>query len=85
MRSLFSFKSVKKISNFEVYQIGRDDLKALEDFLGAKRFLFGDRPCNEDAMLFSFISQIVNLDQGPLNAYLTREIILFFRAYILFA
>jgi hypothetical protein len=56
-----------------VYQIGRDDMTAMENFLGSKKFLFGDRPCNEDSVVFSFVAMIVNVDVGPLNAHLTSK------------
>jgi hypothetical protein len=56
-----------------VYQIGRDDLTALETYLGSKTFLFGDKPCNEDAVVFSFIAMIVDVDVGPLNAHLNSK------------
>ena len=54
----------------EVYKIGKEDLSALENFIGKKKYLFGDEPCNEDAVLFAFTAQLVYLDKGPFNKFL---------------
>ena len=54
----------------EVYKIGKEDLSALENFIGKKKYLFGDEPCNEDAVLFAFTSQLVYYDNGPFNKFL---------------
>ena len=58
----------------QVFQIGRDDLKAIEDFLSSKRYLFGESPCTEDCMIFANTCQIALVDQGPLNKYITSLI-----------
>jgi hypothetical protein len=42
-------KSISLILNLKVYEIAIEDTRAIEDFLGQKKFLMGDRPCNEDA------------------------------------
>jgi hypothetical protein len=54
----------------EVYAIGKQDLEAFENLLGNNAFLFGEKPCNEDAVLFTYVAQIVYFDKGPLNKYL---------------
>jgi hypothetical protein len=61
----------------EVYRIGKQDLKALDDFIGNKRFLFGDRPCNEDASVFAFLCMFLYMDKGPFNEYLTSKFLIF--------
>jgi hypothetical protein len=53
-----------------VYDIGRKDLQALEDFVNGKKYLMGDKVCNEDASVFGGLAQVVNHDRGPLNEYL---------------
>jgi glutathione S-transferase len=58
----------------ELYRIGRKDLKALEDFVGNKRYLLGDKPCNEDASVFAFMATILYLDKGPLNEFLSSKL-----------
>jgi hypothetical protein len=56
-----------------VHKIGMDDLKAINDYIGSKKFLFGDKPCNEDASIFGMICQIVHHDKGPLNEFITSK------------
>ncbi|XP_041361937.1 failed axon connections homolog [Gigantopelta aegis] len=41
----------------ELIDILEGDLRALSVFLGDKRFLFGDRPCEADAAIFGQLSQ----------------------------
>ena len=52
-----------------VLDIGKSDLNALENFLSNKKYLFGNNPCVEDAIIFGFTSQIYFVDSGPLNKY----------------
>jgi glutathione S-transferase len=54
----------------EVYRIGQEDLSALENFIGSKKYLFGERACVEDAILFAFVSQVVYFDKGPFKTFL---------------
>ncbi|XP_071156569.1 failed axon connections homolog [Mytilus edulis] len=42
-------------SSDEVYHIMELDLKALSDFLGNKKFLLGDKPCQADCSVFGII------------------------------
>ena len=62
----------------EVYKIGKEDLSALEEFIGNKKYLFGDVPCNEDVVLFAFTSQLIFYDKGPFNKFLKGFFILVF-------
>jgi hypothetical protein len=55
---------------FSVFEIGKTDLNSIEDFIGNKKYLFGDNPCTEDAVIFSFICQLVYFDNGPFNKHL---------------
>ena len=59
-----------------VFEIGKADLNAIEDFIGNKKYLFGDSPIAEDAVIFSFTCQLVYYDKGPLNKYLTSTLTL---------
>ncbi|XP_063424050.1 failed axon connections homolog isoform X1 [Mytilus trossulus] len=43
-------------SSDEVYHIMELDLKAVSDFLGNKKFLLGDKPCQADCSVFGLIS-----------------------------
>jgi len=54
-----------------VYQIGIEDLKAIETFIGSKKFLMGEQVCNEDASLFGMLCQVVFHDRGPFNTYVS--------------
>ena len=45
-------------------------LKALNDFLEDKKYLLGDRPCNEDASLFGIFAQFIYAYNGTLNKYI---------------
>ena len=58
----------------EVYKIGQEDLSALENFIGSKKYLFGGNACVEDAILFAFVSQVVYFDKGPFNTFLKGRI-----------
>jgi hypothetical protein len=53
-----------------VYQIGMDDMQAINTFIGNKKFLMGDKPCNEDASMFGILCQSKFNDRGRLNEYL---------------
>lgn len=49
-------------------------LKALNDFLEDKKFLIGDRPCNEDASVFGIFAQFVYSENGTLNKYIMSNL-----------
>jgi glutathione S-transferase len=57
----------------EVYAIGKADMDALDTFIGNKKFLFGDSPCETDPSIFAFISQIIHYDCGPFNKHLNEN------------
>jgi glutathione S-transferase len=44
----------------EALRMGADDMKALSQLLGDKRYLFGDRPSTFDATAFAFVSAVVD-------------------------
>ncbi len=60
----------------EVYKIGQEDLSALENFIGSKKYLFGERACVEDAILFAYVSQVVYFDKGPFKTFLKGWILI---------
>lgn len=66
-----------------MYQIVFEDMRAIETFLGDKKFLFGDQVCNEDASLFGMMAQIVNHDRGPGHKFF-MSIHLFFTSHFQF-
>lgn len=58
-------------SEQEVVEIGKDDLKSINDFIGNKKFLMGDKPCNTDAAVFGMVAQFIYHDNGDLNKFVT--------------
>lgn len=44
-------------------------LKAIEDFLKGKKFLMGEKVCNEDATLFGHLVQGIYHDRGPMHQF----------------
>ena len=44
-------------------------MDALNTFLGNKKFLMGDKVCNEDPGVFAMVAQVINHDRGPMNEY----------------
>ena len=52
-----------------MYEIGKSDLNALEQFLGNKKFLMGDQVCNEDASIFGMVATVIDHDRGPFNQH----------------
>jgi hypothetical protein len=57
-----------------VYEIAIEDTRAIEVFLGGKKFLMGDKPCNEDASIFGIIVQAINHDRGPINRFIMSKL-----------
>ncbi|XP_076467681.1 failed axon connections homolog isoform X1 [Babylonia areolata] len=60
-------------SQEEVMQIARKDLTALSDYLGTKKFLMGDQPCEEDCAVFGQLSQIYWQLPGSVSAMFKAE------------
>lgn len=69
----FSFRrrGVKKVratgiglhSQDEIIQMGKDDLKVLNELLGDKTFFFGDEPTTLDVVVFSNVAQLTVVDK----------------------
>jgi hypothetical protein len=58
----------------EFYEIGKKDLKSLNDIIGSKKFIFSnEKPCDLDASVFGMCSQVIYCDLGPLNYYVKSE------------
>ncbi|KAK7091791.1 hypothetical protein V1264_009430 [Littorina saxatilis] len=60
-------------SSEEVVHIARKDLTALSDYLGTKRFLMGDQPCEEDCAIFGQLSQLYWQLTGPTSNMFKEE------------
>lgn len=82
----FSFKMLvrSKLNGYglytkeELYDLGRRDMKAINTLIGNKKFLFGDKPCEADAMVFGLCAQLKYNDQGPFNKYLHSKYLISF-------
>lgn len=59
----------------KVFQIGKEDIIAFENFIGTKKYLMGDRVCNEDASLFGLLAQLVNHDKSQINKFFISKIL----------
>ncbi|PFX22721.1 Failed axon connections-like [Stylophora pistillata] len=59
-------QGIGRHSEQDVYGIAKRDLLAASAVLGEKKFLFGDKPCLADAVLFAFIACATwNCPQSP--------------------
>jgi hypothetical protein len=59
----------------EFYDIGRKDLKALNDIVGSKKYvLTNDKPSEIDAAVFGMCVQYVYCDLGPMNQFIKSNI-----------
>lgn len=54
-------------------EITKDDLKAINDYIGTRKYLTGDTVCNEDSSLFGVLSQMYYLHCGEITDYLLIE------------
>ncbi len=41
--------------------------------MAGKKFLMGDRVCNEDASIFGLMAQVINHDRGIFNKFVMNE------------
>ena len=53
-----------------MYEIGKANLKSLNDLISTNGFIFGSKASTIDAIVFAFISQIINHDNGPMNTFI---------------
>jgi hypothetical protein len=67
------FLNLKRHTNDELYTIGISDLKSINDFIGDKNYLMGDRICTSDASIFAYVTQIISHENGKLHNYLISE------------
>jgi hypothetical protein len=59
------------MQNLQVYQIGFEDLRSLNEFIGGKKYLMGEKVCNEDASIFGNLVQIIYFNtDSPLCQFL---------------
>lgn len=60
-------------SRDEVHHIFEKDVKAFSDFLGSKRFMLGDNPCQEDCAVFGQLSQFYWQSFGSKSGEIIRK------------
>ncbi|XP_076468610.1 failed axon connections homolog [Babylonia areolata] len=58
VRTMCWAQGMGRHSQQDVQQIARKDLTALSNYLGKKKFLMGDKACEEDCAVFGQLSQI---------------------------
>ena len=49
-------------------------MNAIENLISDKKYLFGDQPIVEDAVVFAWMCQVFYNDKGPLNNHLTSQL-----------
>ena len=59
--------------NLIVFTIAKNDLKAINDYIGTRKYLTGDSPCNEDAALFGVLAQAKYQYLGELTDFILNE------------
>jgi glutathionyl-hydroquinone reductase len=57
-------QGVGRHSQDEVIELMKKDLLAVSDFLGEKRYLLGDEPCEEDCSIFGLLVQVIYCAPG---------------------
>lgn len=57
-----------------IMAFGKKDVKALSDFLGTKKFFFGDQPSSYDCALFAMLAQLVwGAPGSPFESWVNEE------------
>jgi len=51
-----------RLTKEEITKLARDDLKAISTFLGEKKYFMGNRICSVDAIVYGFITRLLNPD-----------------------
>ena len=60
-------------SRDDIYDIGRQDVRALSDFLSNKPFLMGEQPTSLDATGFGFLSNLCRVELPSIISDYTRQ------------
>jgi len=69
------YHGIGRHSKEDVIQITSDSLRALSLFLGDKKFILGDEPCEDDAAVFGFVAQAVwTLNDSPYGPIMKDEL-----------
>jgi len=58
----------------EIFEMGLNDIKTIETFLGEKPFMFGDKPAEVDATVFPFLyGMAADIFPTPIQAYIKNS------------
>ena len=71
--SVFYRTSILTPKLLQVYQIGKADLNALNSFVGAKKFMFGDKVADVDAAVFGCLVELYYTDKGVFHQYIKSK------------
>jgi glutathione S-transferase len=69
VRRMLHLQGIGRHGHREIYDMGREDLRALADYLGDKPFFLGDRLTSIDAVAFGFLANILLV---PIESELKR-------------
>jgi len=65
---------IARHTDAEIYELGLDDVKAVEQFLGPKKFVLDDKPAEADATVFPFLyGMAADLFPTPIQAYIKNS------------
>jgi hypothetical protein len=71
------YQGIGRHSKEDVIQIITDSLRALSLFIGDKKFLLGDEPCEDDCAVFGFIGQLIwcaSVKDSPFDMLIQNEL-----------
>jgi len=51
-----------RLTKEEITKLARDDLKAISTFLGEKKYFMGNKICSVDAVVYGFVTRLLNPD-----------------------
>jgi len=64
-------QGIARHSEAEIYELGLDDVKAVETQLGKKKFILGPKPAEVDATVFAFLhGMAAEVFPTPIQAYI---------------
>lgn len=65
---------IARHSEAEIYELGLDDVKAVETLLGKKKFILGPNPAEVDATVFAFLhGMAAEVFPTPIQAYIRES------------
>ncbi|RXG52531.1 hypothetical protein Avbf_07698 [Armadillidium vulgare] len=75
IRKTLWLQGIGRHSDHEKIEIVRKDIEAISNYLGTKKFLNGDIPCETDCSLFGFLCQCVwGMPGSPFEAMVKSKL-----------